>query len=105
MKYYDAIGAVSREGDWEGWLRLFLTAVEVQTNDAIRRTERLLALQSPYLTAPWLAEELKITNQTAHNLCRHLVDQDILRRVEGRRSPIVYCAWEVLRTLEEPESD
>ena len=35
-EYYDRLGAIRAKGDWEGWLRFFLTGVAVAANDAVR---------------------------------------------------------------------
>lgn len=35
-EYYDRLGAVRTRGDWEGWLKFFLTGVTVTADDAAR---------------------------------------------------------------------
>src|SRR5665811_1097292 len=35
-EYYDRLGAIRSNGDWEGWLRFFLTGVVATANDAAK---------------------------------------------------------------------
>ena len=44
--YYDGLHAVSRDDDWTGWCRFFLTAVRVQAEDNLRKAERIIDLYS-----------------------------------------------------------
>lgn len=47
-RYIDTMFAVSKSGDWLGWLAFFLTAVAESSSETIRLVERLLALQVDY---------------------------------------------------------
>jgi len=49
-EYRSRLQLVSRAGEWEPWLRFFLTAVEEQANDCAVRVAALLALHEDYLT-------------------------------------------------------
>jgi len=42
--YYDSLLAVSRDGDWEGWCRFFLQAVQVQAQDNLEKVQAILGL-------------------------------------------------------------
>src|SRR5262249_40435137 len=45
-EYYEALQRVRTHGDWVGWLRLFLTAVEHSAQEACRQARLLLDLRS-----------------------------------------------------------
>jgi len=42
--YYESLLAVSRDGDWEGWCRFFLQAVQTQANDNLKKAKAILDL-------------------------------------------------------------
>lgn len=46
--YYDRLKAVSTQGDWDGWFRLFLEAVEFQARDSRERVVRILSLREAF---------------------------------------------------------
>ena len=43
-EYYERLGAISREGDWTGWISFFLRAVIAQARDNNRRVKEIMAL-------------------------------------------------------------
>lgn len=47
-RYIDTMFAVSKSGDWLGWLAFFLAAVAESSSDTIRLVEKLQALQADY---------------------------------------------------------
>ena len=42
--YYAGLLAISREGDWDGWIEFFLKAVEVQAGENIRKVKTIMGL-------------------------------------------------------------
>lgn len=48
QRYYDGLQGVRERGAIGDWLQYFLHAVEVQANDAVRRSERLVDLGEKY---------------------------------------------------------
>ena len=42
--YYDSLLAVSRDGDWVGWCRFFLQAVQAQAHDNLKKAKEILDL-------------------------------------------------------------
>jgi Fic family protein len=42
--YYERLGAIREDGDWEAWLAFFLEGVEVTASGAVETTRRLLQL-------------------------------------------------------------
>jgi Fic family protein len=124
-EYYTRLLAVSTEGDWQGWLHFFLTAVERQAADAVERAQRLQALrddyrsrvgtarssallgvlvdalfESPALTIPRTAKLLGVTHRTARLNIGKLVDADVLSEVGHRPRNKLFLATGVLRAVE-----
>lgn len=128
--YYNALQGVRERGDVDTWLRLFLRAVTVQANDAVRRSERLVdlgeefrqrlagsrsrahelvdtILSSPVITTQRVTTELGVTATGATNLLRQMESVGILhptQRVPGRSNR--WIAREVRAALieETPEA-
>ena len=48
-EYYDRLGAIRTGGDWEGWLRYFLTGVIATANDAARVAAAIADLRDQHL--------------------------------------------------------
>lgn len=44
-EYYDRLTAIRRSGDWEGWLKFFLTGVRTVANDAVETARKIIALR------------------------------------------------------------
>ncbi|CAN5751953.1 Fic family protein [soil metagenome] len=128
-EYYARLLAVSTDGDWHGWLRFFLTAVERQATDAVTRAERLQTLRDEYrasvatarssallgvltdalferpaLTIPHAAKLLDVTHRTARLNIGKLVESGILVEVGERARNKLFLAPGVLRAVEgQPE--
>jgi Fic family protein len=124
-EYYARLLEVSRSGDWMGWVQFFLRALATQASDAVANSQRILALQqryreqlrkrkakatalaitdrlflNPYVTATRLAERLGVSFPTVQAAIDRLVEAGILREVTGRQRNRIYCAEELLRTIE-----
>lgn len=122
-EYYDRLMMVSTHGDWEGWLKYFLTGVAEQAYDAVEDAERVLNLQAayhaklaaararpaaqaladelfinPYITARRAAAVLHVSDPTARAAINDLVEQGILEEVTGRRWRRLFLAREILNT-------
>jgi Fic family protein len=123
--YVDGLLHVSQQGDWHGWIRLFLDALETQANDGLRRSEQLLLLREhyralfqtgggsarvlqvidelfgrPMLTITYVAEQLSVNFSTAQNIVERLEGQGIVTEITGRRRDRVYVATGILHALE-----
>lgn len=119
-EYYRGLLRVSREAAWTDWVEFFVRGVAEQSLDAVRRADRLLALQKDYrerlLTArvsastlqladtlfahPGLsvgqaAKTLAVTPRAAQAIIDRLVRIDILRESTGRTRHRVYVAHEI----------
>jgi Fic family protein len=125
-EYYELLLAVSQKGTWEQWIRYFLRAVAVQSRDAIRRIDLLLALRQEYrsqlqkarasalllqivdnlfdfpaVTNPALSKRMKVTPRSAQLNIEKLVERNILREATGQQRNRVYVATEIVSVIEQ----
>jgi Fic family protein len=123
-EYYDLLLGVSREGNWDAWLRYFIRGVAEQSRVAEETGYRILDLQkryrqqlekesvsvpvfrlldmlfaNPFVSLPGVSDHLKITWPTAKASVERLVKLGILREVSGRKRGRIYCAEELLDIL------
>jgi Fic family protein len=127
-EYYDWLLAVSRRGDWEGWLRFFLTGVRDQSREAAilvqnlqqlreryhqqlagRRSAVRLAeaadflLGNPIVSVRGLQVGLELVDfKTAQRYIDTLEQAGILREVTGRRRNRLYRANDVFNAIQNP---
>ncbi len=124
--YVDGLLHVSQQGDWNGWIRLFLDALETQATDGLRRSEQLLLLREEYrerfqtgggsarvlqvidelfarpmLTITYVAERLAIGFQAAGTIVERLEGEGIVNEITGQRRSRVYLATGILQALEQ----
>lgn len=124
-EYYARLLAVSQRGEWEEWLLFFLRGVAEQSQDAVARSQRLLALwqssrdallrarssalvlrlldalfASPALTVAGASRELGITARSAQQNIDRLVGAGILRESTGRQRGRVYVAESILAIVD-----
>lgn len=124
--YYNALRAVTEEGDWDQWLDYFLTGVIRQSEDALLRAERInvlignwqvkiagqspavahqlagLLAGNPFITVRHAEALLGVAFNTASKAIRLLESSGIVRQVGDARRDRVYVAKELLEILEEP---
>lgn len=118
--YYDGLLRVSTHGDWDGWVRFFLTGIRDQARAAADSTDRLLSLQAryrdellaargtsntlvlldelfmnPIIDTGRAQDVLEVSAPTARAALRALEEQGILREVTGRRWRRTYRADEI----------
>jgi Fic family protein len=123
-EYRDRLLAVSQQGDWSGWVSLFLRAVQEQSLDAIARACRLLTLwerwrretqsarssallpklvdalfATPALTIPKAGRIMGVTYAAAQRNVRKLVDAGILRPASDATYNKVYVADEIIKIV------
>ena len=114
-EYYDRLNAVRKQGDWEGWLRFFLTGVAVTANDAVRVAAELSSLteqhrrtatyqnlgkygwpmldllaEQPVVTIKYASARLGSTPSTVGRLLDGLVTLGIVEEITGRKRDRVY---------------
>ncbi|HZW07233.1 MAG TPA: Fic/DOC family N-terminal domain-containing protein [Phycisphaerales bacterium] len=127
--YYDALLAVSNDGDWLSWTRLFLSAVARQSVEDQKRVRAMVALRESYLRAternrnrdslarlvdlvfaqlvitnPMVAERLGVSKPTAQKLIDVLVGVGALEETTGETYAKLYRASAVLSVLDAPAS-
>ncbi len=126
-EYYDRLLSVSRDDDWTGWCRFFLTAIKAQAEDNLARANRIRdlyesmklriseATQSRYAihVLDWIfqypifpmnrfAEAFDIPPTSARRVLNALIDNEMLSEVSpsiGRR-PSTLVFWDVLDIAE-----
>lgn len=124
-RYYESLLAVSQRGDWDGWLRFFLTGVREQSQDAALRVENLQQLRNryraqmagrrsaarlgevvdflignPIFTVRGLQAGLGLTDfKTAQRYINDLKQAGILREVTKRKRNRLYRADEVFEAI------
>ena len=114
-EYYDRLNAIRAQGDWEGWLRFFLTGVAATADDAVRTAAELLALtdehrqittdqklgkyawplldllaEQPIVTIKYASTALGSTPATVGRLLDALVSEGIVEEITGRRRDRAY---------------
>ena len=127
-EYYDRLNAIRTHGDWEGWLRFFLTGVAVTANDAVRVAAELSTLtdshrqasqnlgkyawplldlmaEHPIITIGHASARLGATPSTVGRLLDGLVALGVVAEITGRRRNRVYRYSPFLDVLaDDPDS-
>ncbi|MFA4945450.1 MAG: Fic family protein [Lentisphaeria bacterium] len=123
LDYYDLLQRVRTHGDWNAWLRFFLTGVAEIAEDAARRATRLLELReqwrrqfagkayvaalldqlfvNPYITVATAAATLKSSTPTASRALGLLEAAGILREISGRKWGRIWLAGTILGAIQE----
>jgi Fic family protein len=108
--YYDRLMAVRYEGDWEGWLRFFLTGVATVAREAEQTARRIVQLretlrdaalaggvsnnqlklmdqlyEQPIINVKTAAETLSVSIPAANRMINDLLENEILVEVTGGR--------------------
>lgn len=127
QQYYDLLQSVRLNGDWEAWLRFFLTGVEETANQAAQtarslmqlaaadekriqtigkaagsalRVHRLLQTQ-PITSVAITAKELKLSPPTVTAALGHLEKLGIVTETTGRNYGRLYAYAKYLKILNE----
>ncbi len=122
--YYEALQAVRKEGDWEGWCEFFLDGVTETAKQGVEEGKRILKLvskdrarleglnraaptalrihtymlKSPYLSLTRAAKKLKISAPAITNAVMKMVELGVLKEMTGRKRGRVF-AYEAYRAL------
>ena len=122
--YYDHLLEVSRNSDWDSWLKFFLRAFVTQTAETIAGIRRLQDLRqryqrilrdarantnvftvmdslfrNPHVTVPVAQRLLKMSYATAKRSIRTLVDLGILTQSNARYQSRIYVAFDIYEAL------
>jgi Fic family protein len=126
--YYDQLLDVSATGDWSAWLRYFLEGVIEQAHDSLTRTRQIrdlydtyrdvllkkritgnatglvdLLFVQPYMTAPFAAAALNITNAGARKILERLVEVELIDLIPDTW-PRLFVAQELVEIIAAPEA-
>lgn len=124
--YYRLLLAVSKEGDWSGWVKFFLRGVAEQSRDAFQRAVKLLELRKSYrqrleakssstmplrllnelfyipvISSAQVTKMLEVTTPTALKAIDKLIEEGILKEIDtGRQRNKIYSANEIREIVE-----
>ena len=124
-QYYERLQAISRDGDWNGWVAFFLRAVAAQSKQALSAARRILGLrdelreelqsaqasshtlrlldflfENPYTTMKHAAERLGVSYPTASKAIRKLEAMGFLQETTGRQRDQRFRATRLLEAIE-----
>ena len=123
--YVERMREVSRRGQWEEWLRFFLTGLTQQSRESYERTIELHELQQsyeetygglrrsdaklvmalfeqPYFTAADVEARLDVSGPTAYRAIHSLETDGLIEEVTGKERNREYRATEIFEILERP---
>jgi Fic family protein len=122
-EYYGGLQAVHTDGEWKGWIRFFLTGVEVIAQEAVAQAAKLMELRerwrerladypkaaqlidallvNPYMSVARAQRLLKVSNPTARQLVARLEKLELLTEITGREWGRLYLARPILRIIEQ----
>ncbi len=124
-EYYDRLTAIRSSGDWEGWMRFFLTGVSVTAEEATRTAEQIFELrerhrvtamelgsanglkllaemfQRPLTNIRRVADHLEVSYPTASRIVSKFEDAGLLREVTGRKRSRLFRYDPYLRLFDE----
>jgi len=123
-EYYDRLTAIRNDGNWEGWLKFFLTGVEEVSRNATSTARAILSLreerrqtlasypnalrlldyvfEQPILTVRLAEKYLKCSYVTAATTIDFLVDRGVLRETTGRKRNRIF-RFDALLNLFQPQ--
>jgi Fic family protein len=127
QQYYDGLLAVSTSGDWNGWLRYFLSGVTEQAQDAVARARELqdlmaewqavlrrqdattvmfhvtrLLLERPIVTAQDVMDRCAVSHQTAMRALQRLEALGIVQRMDERLRNQQFMASRIVEIVQRP---
>lgn len=126
QEYYARLLAVTKQGDWHGWLLYFFHGVARQAEDASSRAARINSLldyyrkqtkelnlslvhelvdmlgSNPFITIKQSAETKDVSYTRMQRAVDKLQDLGIVQEISGGKRNRVYCALKILEVLEEP---
>jgi Fic family protein len=96
--YYDALQAIRETGDAVPWIELFLTAVQTQASDAVRRAQQIVELREQYRQAA-----AAIGTASAMALVELICENPVVttKSIEGRLGISRPTALRLLRRMED----
>jgi Fic family protein len=122
--YYDCLQRVRTDGEWNSWLRFFLTGVAETARGGVRQAGKLMELRerfrsqlrerpkalilldalfvNPFVSVARAARILKVSNPTARQAVQVLQECGMLEEITGREWNRLYLARPILNAIESP---
>jgi Fic family protein len=126
-EYYDHLQRVRIDGDWEGWLRFFLTGVTETATEATDAAQKLWALfdqdrrriqeqgkiagtalrvhdllqQRPIISIAAACKALDLTHPAVNKSLRKLEEMNVVREITGRQRNRLYLYETYMNILNE----
>ena len=127
-EYTDRLLAVSEDGEWEEWIRFFVSGMHDQAEEVLGRAKLLLdqyeayreqyergpesvqrllgvLFEQPYLTVPTAAERIDMSYPAANSAVDTLVEDGVLLQVEERERNREFVATDVMEIVERDAAD
>jgi Fic family protein len=121
-EYYERLMAIRRTGDWEGWLKFFLTGVRITAKDAMQRSKTILALYDdvmrqaaslrrsaapvaetlfahPIITTQGVRKHTGLAFDTARQALEALASSGIVKEITGQRRGRTYVFERYIKIL------
>ena len=127
QEYYDRLNNIRNKGDWEGWLKFFLTGVYEVSKQAAETAQKIIALQerdrarvfhspnglklvdhlflNPLVTIHEIRRLTGISHATAGRLTKQLIELGILDEITGYARNQKFIYKEYFNILEEGVED
>ena len=121
--YYELLQRVRTHGDWNAWIRYFLTGVERIARKAVQQSSKLIDIReryrdaltdkaraavlldelmmNPFITVPRAQKSLRVSNPTARRTVDLLIERGIIAPLGDRRWGKVYVSKEILAAIEQ----
>lgn len=121
LEYYDVLLNTNKTGRFENWIKFFLEAIKVQSEDALDRTIKIEKLRenyqaktknhkqatnllnvidilfmNPFVQINQIAKNLKITYPTAKKTVKNLIKLNVLKPVGKEERNKLFVAYEIL---------
>jgi Fic family protein len=125
-EYVDLLRTVSENGNFEPWIAFFARAVQVQSERALQKADRLIGarndilaglhiskkrgvalrvaedlIEIPIVTAARAAERYAVSFQAANSAVADLVERGVLREITGRPYARLFAAPSILDVIAE----
>ena len=120
-EYYEILLTTNKTGKFEDWIKFFLEAIKVQSEDALDRTIKIQRLReeyqrktknhkqasnllnvidtlflNPFIKTNQIAKELNVTYPTAKKAIDNLIKLEILKSLKGMERNKLFVAHEIL---------
>jgi len=125
IEYYEWLMKIRLDGDWEGWLKFFLTGVKEVSEEAANSAHHIIILKEtilkklfdkkvssiyaveflnllfrkPIITSQELIKELKTNKETANQILNKFEELDILKEISGKKRYKKYIFSEYINII------